>query len=113
MKKVFVSVIMLAVFVATLAFNVSSAGATSAPPPGRVPVVVLVSPYFNNLDEGTHIPASVNGMSISCYVANNHKVRCVVPNVFAGQNVTIKMTIDGNHLNFYVKVPDVTKIIWV
>ena len=113
MKKNFVFVVMIAIFVTTLAFNVGSASAKGAPPPrNNVPVVVLVSPYFNHLDEGTHIPASVNGMDMGCYVTNNHKVRCVVPEVFAGQRVTIRMTIDGNHLNFYVKVPDVTKINW-
>lgn len=110
MKKLFMFVVVLAVFTATLTLNIGSASARALN--GSVPVVVLRSPYFGHLDEGTHVPATIQGMSISCYTVSNSRLRCVVPDTFIGQYVTIKVKVDGMFLNFYVYVPDVTRIIW-
>ena len=96
--------------VITVAFgvNVSTARADYAPH-NRIPVVVLRSPYFGNLDEGTNVSATIQGMSISCYTVSNNRLRCVVPDNFKDQYVTIKVHVEDVYLNFYVYVPDVTK----
>ena len=100
---------MLAVFVTTLAFNVGSAGATPAPPPSRVPVVALRSSLFEKMDVGESVPASIEGTSISCYIASNHTLRCVVPNKHEDSYVTIKVYLEGVTLNFYVYVPAIVR----
>ena len=73
---------------------------------GGVPLVALRSPYFNNLEADTHVPATIQGGAISCYVAVNHTLRCVVPNKYVEQYVTIKVKVDGIFINFYVYVND-------
>ncbi|HAV78746.1 MAG TPA: hypothetical protein DCX53_15460 [Anaerolineae bacterium] len=108
MRKLIAFVMVIMVLVTVLGFNVGSASAKPvSPPSSSVPVVVLTSPYFNNLDAGTIVPASVQGKFVGCYVDGNHKVRCVMPRTFAGQNVRINMNIDGTNLNFFVFVPDI------
>ena len=112
MKKMFSLVMVLAVLVTVLGFNVGTASAKAWTPPSSVPVVVLSSPYFNSLEEGTVIEASVEGMTMYCRANSNHTLKCVVPKTFAGQNVTIKISIDGTRMNFPVKVPDVQEHIF-
>ena len=106
MKKIFVSVIMLAVFVTTMAFNVGSASARRV---SQVPVVVLRSSLFEKMDVGESVPASIEGTSISCYIASNHTLRCVVPNKHEDSYVTIKVYLEGVILNFHVYVPAIVR----
>jgi hypothetical protein len=107
MKKLFSLVMVLAVLVTVLGFNVGSASAKAWRPPSSTPVVVLSSPYFNNLEEGTVVEASVEGMTMYCRANSNHTLKCVVPKTFAGQNVTIHLNIDGTRMSFPVKVLDI------
>jgi hypothetical protein len=117
MKKLFSFVMVLTVLVTVLGFNVGSASAKSSPPPASTPVVVLRSSSFNNLESETVIQVSVDGintegvtvvgMTMYCRVDENHNLKCVVPNKFAGQNVIIKISINGTLLNFPVRVPEI------
>lgn len=118
MKKLFSFVMVLTVLVTALGFNVGSASAYSPPPPtSSTPVVFLKSSSFDNLQTETVIQASVDGITINgatvvgmtmyCRVNENHKLKCVVPNTFAGQQVTININIDGTLLKFSVQVPEI------
>lgn len=118
MKKLFSFVMVLTVLVTALGFKVGSVSAYSPPPPtSSTPVVVLRSSSFNNLESETVIQVSVDGintegatvvdMTMYCRVDENHNLKCVVPNKFAGQRVTININIDGTLLKFSVQVPEI------
>ena len=109
MKKFFTFAMVLMVLVTALGFNVGSASARPADP--RAPQVFLNSLYFNDLGVGEHVPAvTADGKNIYCVVKAEDLVRCEFPKKFAGQSVTLHLTVSDQTLIFYVNVPNLKEI---